>query len=204
MKGDYRYAKATACRLTTQGLFASIGRRLSGRGSRLLAEVERLDWVGYGRGHVEFWPFTSGLLDLLGLRRYFVANTEGRLWRVHVGGAGPIGGRWNYAGGINLMDLWPSADVRHWRPVFLGFGVEDERFHKLGVSRVTAGMISASIGYSLSYWQVEYSLSQIVPLRVRQHDEPDSPDPSGSPRQDAGGIRGTGGGFHRLALRWYF
>lgn len=203
MKGDYDYAKITACRLLTSGIFASVEYRPSGRCTRLLGELERLEWDGHGRGHLEFWPFTEGFLDLLGLRRYFIANTEGHIWRLHLGGEGPIAKRWWYTAGLNLLDVRPSADIRHWRPSFLVFGVEDEQTHRLSIRHVLAGVVSLSMRYRMSRWEMEYSLSQAVPLRVRRHTQENMGDPPDDPLP-AGESGGYGGGFHRLSLSWYF
>jgi hypothetical protein len=204
MKGEFDYAKVTACRLATKGIFASADYHRPGSGHRFLAEVERLEWEGYGRGHLEFWPFTEGFVDLLGLRRYFVARTEGRIWRLHLGGAGPVAERWQYAAGINLMDVQPSADLRHWRPAFIVFGVADEKSHRIDVREILAGVVSLTAKYRMKRWEMEYSLSQIVPLSVKRYAGSDAQEPPAGSAESGGDPRGYGGGFHRVNLRLYF
>lgn len=203
MKGDFDYAKVTACRLVTRGLFAALDHRSSEAGRRLLAEVEHLEWSGLGRGHLEFWPFTSGLIDLLGLRRRFEAHTEGVIWRLHLAGAGSLGKRWAYAAGLNLVDIRPSADLDHWRPAWVVVGhKEDEHIHRLSIRHIVAGVVSLSMTYRVSYWQAEYSLSQAVPLRIKRHPQADAQVPPDDPAETES--RSSGGGFHRLSLRWCF
>jgi hypothetical protein len=204
MQGDYPYAKITECRLRSDALFASVRFRSPGRRSRYMAELERLNWSGRGRGHLEFWPFTSGFVDLLGLRRYFIATTRGHIWRLHLGGSGALGDRWRYTAGLNLLDVHPSAGTRHWRPAFLVFGVEDERRYDLGIKRLLAGILSLSMRYRMGHWEMEYSLSQVVPLAVKRHGQEEAGGSPEDPLSAGEGSTGYGGGFHRLGLRWFF
>jgi len=198
----FNYAKITAFRLDINSFFAAVEHYSSDREERLLTEIEWLEWEGYGRGHVEFWPFTTGLIDLLGLRRYFIAMTSGHLYRLHVGGRRRLTDSFSFAGGFNLMDVYPEAEVRHWRPAFLVFGVADEQHHELDIRRILAGMIHLSVKYRYASGTVGYSFAQGIPIKVwRREVVVEEPPPVVEPVEKA---KGYGGGFHRIDFEWVF
>ena len=204
MKGPYPYAKFTAFDVQTDAAFVSVKRQFRTRRGHSIVELERMTWEGYGRGHVEFWPFTSGLVDLLGMRRYFKATTSGHLWRFHMGATRPLTRRWHGQAGINLIDVWPEGELSHWRPAFLLFGKSDEQVHHLDIRRFLGGVVSLSVRYRLPYCNITYSFAQVVPLkmqRMRSVGQKEHSEPTSEKKRES---KFYGGGFHRMKVTWTF
>jgi hypothetical protein len=204
LKGSQPYAKVTAFDLRAEALFASLKLPFYRGKALTLMELERMTWQGYGRGHVEFWPFTSGIVDLLGLRRYFIATTTGDLWRFHVGAAGPLTKRWRGQAGVNIVDVRPWADLSHWKPAFLLFGKSDTQSQSLDIRRFLGGIISVSLTYRLMQAELTYSFTQVVPIKIQRDQAHEPAKPSDVPPEirEQSGV--YGGGFHRLNMTWYF
>jgi hypothetical protein len=195
MDDEMPFAKLTKVDGEVQGWFGSVHRSIGSGGSEMIAEVEYLKWTGSARGHVEFWPFTSGWVDLLGQRRYFIADTEGWLYRLHIGGRKTCSGGWSVAGGVNLLDIYPHLELQHWRPAFLLFGKEDEQFLTTPVKRTLVGVFNFSLSYQYSFWSVEYGLAQAAPLRTWRPAEVEAAPTPAAPKRAV-----YGGGFHSLNL----
>jgi hypothetical protein len=85
-------------------------------------------WGGYtdtawdAKGELEFWPFTSTIVDLLGLRRRAIADagvsavSSGVRYRMERRGATGI------EFGIDLHNLWMDGILESWEPLILGLG----------------------------------------------------------------------------------
>lgn len=202
MKGSLPYAKITHGDLETRAYFVSFERRINARKARLLWETERLDWDGYGRGHVEFWPFTSGWADFLGLRRYFIADLSGHLWRYHAAGEGSLGRRWFWSAGLNVVDAYSSATVEHWQPEFLAFGKTDVQFHVWDVYRVLGSVVSLAVRYKPAQWEIAYEAQQVIPIKTWRHRAAGAPQPEPSGEGKKG--RAYGGAWHRVSVGWSF
>ncbi len=200
IKLPYPFSKITAFNVDIDGLFVSGDFDISN--NRFKAELEHLHWNGMSRGHLEFWPFTSGFEELLGLRRYYHAETDGELWRLHLGIRRAFGSRWNGALGVNIVDVYPVARVEHWMPEFLLFGKADEQTHALNIRRLLAGMLHLSAKYRWHNREIKYTFSQAVPIKSwKRSDETVETVPSES---SAAQTRPYGGGFHKIEMRLFF
>ncbi|MBD3233244.1 MAG: hypothetical protein GF315_05925 [candidate division Zixibacteria bacterium] len=200
IKSPYPFSKITAFDVDIDGLFVSGDFDLYH--NRFKVELERLHWNGMSRGHLEFWPFTSGFTELLGLRRYFLAETDGELWRLHLSMKRTLSEKWSGAFGINLVDVYPTARVKHWMPEFLLFGKTDEQTHVLNTHRFLAGMLHLSAKYLWHNWEIKYTISQAVPIKSwKRSGVAAETDPSES--SDAT-TRPYGGGFHKIEMRLFF
>jgi len=201
-KGDYPFAKITRGDVSLRGEFVSFEHASTPRRS-WIAEIEHLSWKASARGHVEFWPFASGLLDLLGLRRYFIAETRGDLWRGHVAIRRSLGRRWSGAASVHIADAHLDGSLQHWRPEFLGFGKADEQWHTLRVYRVLGGLVSGTLGFHPGRAQILYSFYQVVPLRLWRHTPPMAAPPN-SKLQEGKRSKAYGGALHLLTIGWSF
>jgi len=201
MDGSYPYAKVTDGRVDFLGTFFSAQLHPTARRGGLTAEVERLEWRGRARGHIEFWPFTSGLVDLLGLRRYFLAETQGYLWRIHAGCSRGLGVKGQWSGAVNLMDIHPSGWIEHWKPTYLVFGRDDVQLHSLMTYRLLAGTVHLSVGWTFSSVIISYSVAQVVLLKTWRHATPVVPAP---PEEVSPVGRAYGGGFHLFKVEYMF
>ncbi len=202
IKEPYPYAKFTALEFETDSWFISAKRTSEDLSGYNIFEFERLIWSGYSRGHVEFWPFTSGLVDLLGLRRYFIAETSGSVYRFHAGIEHQLSDQFRFIGGLNILDIYPDLKIKHWRPYYLVFGKDDEQFHKLDVSRVIPGIISLSVTWKPASYRVQYSFIQAFPIKTwREKEAPKEPQTETTDKEENPVY---GGGFHQLSLSLYF
>jgi hypothetical protein len=198
MKGDNSWAKITRADLTLDAVFASVERRYSAHDAHLLAEIEHTNLSGTIRGHVEFWPFTSGLVDLLGLRRYFLGNANAEMWRVHVAGRRELTRHWSGGLGFNLAEARMDATLDLWQPEFLGLGKTDEPVNRLGLYRFVAGVASFSVNYRVGPWSLAYGFDQIVPIKSwTRRDQTEPSAESGAPARAS--VK-YGGATHRLSV----
>ncbi|MBM3328868.1 MAG: hypothetical protein FJY67_05240 [Calditrichaeota bacterium] len=197
MKGEYPFAKLTRADLDLWSGFVSAMREDRIRKRMTLVEAERLSWDGIARGHVEFWPFTSGFVDLLGLRRYFISRTSGFLYRLHAGHSRYITPDWEISWGANALDVHPQWKAEHWKPAYLVFGKADEQHYTWNVERVLGGIVHVSLRFAFSGWRVESSLAQAFPIKVWRRTTPSTepPEPEAVRRSPT-----YGGGFGSLTL----
>jgi hypothetical protein len=200
-RGNDPFAKITQGDANVQAEFVSF-EHASAAQNLWLAEVEHLSWKVATRGHLEFWPFTSGLVDLLGLRRYFITETRGELWRGHLAIRGNLGKCWSGAGSIHLLDARLNGTLQHWQPEFLAFGKADEQWHRLSVYRVLGGMASITLGYHSGHAHFTYTFHQIVPIKIWQNSRSDGMQNVGT--QPIKSQRVYGGALHQLSIGWSF
>ena len=202
VRGTERFAKITQADWQADGVFLSFERRAR-ETHREVIELERLDWQANARGHTEFWPFTSGWVDLLGMRRYFVADASGYIWRLHLAETRDVSRTWSGSLGLNLFDAHISSQLEHWRPEYLIFGKADVQQHELSLQRALATLVSLSVSWHPSAWEVCYTAQQLIPLRTWQRDAPSANDDNSLP-DDGSVSRSFGGAFHEVTLSWNF
>ena len=197
-KDPYDYAKVTAFDLDLKSIFSGVELNSQSVKKKVFFEIELMNWDGFSRGHLEFWPFTSGFLDLLGLRRYYISEIKGSLRRFHFGGRNRFNERWIGSGGINMIYIKPEAELSHWRPAFLIFGKADEKNHRLNITKNFSGILHLSATYKRQAWDISYSFSQIVPFKTwyREKEFVDQPEGRAAPAY--------GGGFHTLKINYHF
>jgi hypothetical protein len=116
--------------------------RRHGPRSRELLEGEHARGSASARGEVESWPFTTALVDLLGLRGIGTVDASLRWSRLHAAIERGIGRSLDLRGGLGFYDLEPDAIVESWRPMFLVFGRADLETHRLEARRVQLGAVS--------------------------------------------------------------
>ncbi|UCC80044.1 MAG: hypothetical protein JSW64_01420 [Candidatus Zixiibacteriota bacterium] len=196
-KDPYDYAKVTAFDLNIKSLFSGIEVNSRGLEKSAFFEFELMNWDGFSRGHLEFWPFTSGFIDLLGLRRYYISETEGSLRRFHFGGWKKFNGRWIGSGGINMIYIKPEAELSHWRPAFLIFGKADEKHHRLDITKNFSGVLHLSAIYKRRAWDICYSFSQIIPFKTWRREK----EFVDQPGRKAAAV--YGGGFHQFKINYH-
>jgi len=201
MKVGLPFSKITSFEGRIYSYFLSFAKRYSRKDDRLLVEIERMNWELYSRGHVEFWPFTSGLIDLIGMRRYFIVNSSGYLWRLHLGRTGRLSETWNTSFGTNLIGIWPSASIDHWRPAYLIFGKEDVQYIDIRIYRILIGALHLSLNYNKDDWTISYEFTQFFPLKVWERTSIPT-EPSPEPKLKRG--KEYGGGIHKITLSRLF
>ncbi len=160
-------------------------------------------WSGYSgttwdaEGGLEFWPFTSTIMDLLGLRRSATAEAEVSVLSIGARYRTPRRDAAGFELGIDLHHVRPDGVLVSWEPLILGLGkwnvLTDELLYSsaqlldLGVRGRT------KIGGRLV---LEAGAAQLVPLAVQEKVRPAGAPPV-QPRPP-GAEAGWGG------LRWWF
>lgn len=199
-KGDFSFAKITDFSLDVRTIFVSLQANPDMYFSKVIYEFESLWWKGNSRGHIEFWPFTSGLVDLLGFRRYYKAGSSGNINRFHFGGEKRSSEKLTFQGGLNILDIKPSGVIEHWRPAVLLFGKEDEQTHSINLLRTLISTFHFSLKYQRLDWQLEYEFTQIIPLKAWYRTSSEVEPPSEVKSKG----RVYGGGFHILTINRFF
>ncbi len=202
VRGTQRFAKLTQADWQADGVFLSFERRARETHHEWV-EIERLDWQANARGHTEFWPFTSGWVDLLGLRRYFIADAAGYIWRLHLAETRDLCQTWSGSLGLNLFDAHLSSQLEHWRPEYLIFGKADVQQHELSLQRALASLVSLSVSWHPSAWEIRYTAQQLIPLRTWHRDSSSDGNGVGLP-DDGAAPRSFGGAFHEVTLSWHY
>jgi hypothetical protein len=196
-KGGLSYSKVTEFLAENSSMFGSV--TLNTRTDDfLLFEVEKSIWEVKGRGHIEFWPFTTGLVDYLGLRRYFIAHLSIDYLRFHIGGSRSINDRLTLKAGSNIFDVQVKGSGEHWRPDYLLFGKTDEQMLTLAVRRLLAGSIHLGVNYRINRFRIKYVFGQLFPIKVWHRAVSITPTPD---ETQIGTVRkGYGGGFHSITV----
>lgn len=201
-QGEWDFSKLTRMDWHVNGV-SVMGEKHLFNGYLLEGSLSYSHWSGYLRGHLEFWPFTSGLIDLLGSRRYFIAHTQGKLFQyqlsVHTQSkSNPF---WSNQISTIFLDGYPKGLLNHWKPVFLVFGKDDEQFVPLTIERAQFLKLSNEYRRSYSSMEVNISISQLIPIRTT-HTQPQqvSEEPA-SPTQKK---KVYGGGELMISLRYRF
>ena len=206
MKYGLPFAKVTYCEYKREcyGIEWSSFDRHTGNNTLNLS-LER-GWSSfYGRGHVEFWPFTSGLIDLLGLRRYFIGSASNNYWLATFSNPYQITPHWRLRSFLTLIDTHQSGEFEHWKPVFLVFGKTDVRTSGFAVERLIAGAVTIRSDWQGGDWALSYQFSQFFPIRNWKID-PSKPYEGAKPSSDfsVAGRFPYGGGIHRITFSKYY
>jgi hypothetical protein len=150
---------------------------------------------GHLKGHLELWPFTPTLVDLLGLRRYFdgKANFLVRTAQIQMDHhpAPPL--KLNY--GLTVAQVIPRASFTDWRPLFLVFGKTDENYSEMDVMEAWIGGVSLGVEYTYRRWQASLLARQLFPIQVKRPG-------GGGPAAPGPRDRIYGGGFFTFSIRY--
>ncbi len=203
-KGVLKFSKITNIYFTSDALFIgfSNGKRKDSK-LKISTEFEYLRWTGKLRGHIQPWPWTSGWLDLLGLRRYFNSETRGDMYKFTCGLDMVASKSFRFLPSIQFMDIRPEAVMYHWRSE-LFIGVADFQKEELQNERVIISSIRLQVEYSKNSYRLSYRFNQYIPLYNKMRSEstpPPGPSQTGTSKAKA---REYGGGIHSLKLQYLF
>jgi hypothetical protein len=125
-------------------------------------------------GHVESWPFTPTLIDLMGIRYNFKSNLTYALFRI---GASYqyCNTDWQFAFKSSYERISPGGGAKTWEPEMLVFGVKNLNVYTMPLN-IWDGLylglrLSKSFG---SLFQLAYEFHQYVPLEFSKSGLPDS------------------------------
>lgn len=130
--------------------------------------LERLKGKAEFAGHVESWPFTDPLVNLLGLRRNFKGNAEVSLWRLSARGETAFVAGTELFAMIDLYRVYPELRFVDWTPPFMIFGVSDMDHYKDKYKRIDFGRAQIRLTKMIGRFLIGYDISQLFPISVRE------------------------------------
>jgi len=161
-----------------------------------------LEWVtldGELRTWVESWPFTSALIDLLGMRKDFKVIGEVNWLRLHLGLEKAFAST-DLRCGATWYEIRPDGYLKTWLPVIAGLGQTDVRYYHLEPDRIQVAALSLGARQQLGRTTFSVALEQFVHARVHGLDEAVI-DPPATDEREEGWFGGT---FLRLSLTLSF
>jgi len=150
-------------------------------------------------GHVESWPFTSTLIDLLGLRYNVKSNLDYDLFRVGASYS-YTNSNWHFSLNSSFERIHPDGRAKTWEPDIFVFGVKNKNVYTLSTNSrdgIYLGLqVSKSVGQMFT---LAYEFHQYIPLEL--YDSDNSISESGIGQSDKYIHKSIyGGGKHKLFL----
>jgi len=136
-------------------------------------KLDYLTGSGEAAGHIEGWPFTDPLEDLLGIRRNFKGTAEIELWRVSGAAEFRPTANWNLHTQLDLYRLYPDLRFADWRPTFMVFGVQDMDRYRDDHDRIDFGRLQLEISRAIGRITVGGKILQLFPIRIKKQSDPD-------------------------------
>ncbi len=130
--------------------------------------LERLKGKAEFAGHVESWPFTDPLVNLLGLRRNFKGNAEVSLWRLSGRGKTAFIAGTELFATVDLYRVHPELRFVDWMPPFMIFGVDDMDRYSDKYERIDFGRARIRLTKMIGRFLIGYNISQLFPISVRE------------------------------------
>jgi len=120
------------------------------------------------QGVIEAWPFADGLLRFLGERRHVIG--EGRVdWRWAAVDATVLDrNRWMLEVCTDVVRVRPDLHYKTWRPVALGFGIDDLRVESLDLVQADLTRIRLEPTVYFGSWALTGSISQWIPIATQK------------------------------------
>lgn len=150
------------------------------------ASFSRWHASGEMAGHVEGWPFTATLVDLLGLRSNFKAKADVVLWLAQGSGRFALPKKIALHSAVDIFRIYPQLSWMDWRPSYYLFGMTDIHRYEDRYRRVDAGRAQLDLTVPIGRFMLEYSISQLFPIKLVKE------------KKENGASDGTGGGASSL------
>jgi hypothetical protein len=123
-------------------------------------------------GNLESWPFTSTMIDLLGLKYSFKSNLTYSLFR--------LGASYQYRTSdfqlsirSNFESIKPVGGARSWQPEFLAFGIKNLNVFSLSQDSWDGMYLGLQVRKSFSaLFQLSYEFHQYIPLEFGNGGQP--------------------------------
>jgi hypothetical protein len=124
-------------------------------------------------GHVESWPFTPTMIDLLGLRYNFRSNLTYNLFRIGTGYQ-YYGSDWQLSFKGSFERISPVGGARTWEPEMLVFGVKNLNVYSLPTKRWDGLYLGLYLRKSFgTVLELAYEFQQYVPLEFKSSNQSD-------------------------------
>ncbi len=204
MQYDLTFSKLTYLDFQHHGAFGSYHYRTN-CGSEVDFGAEYMHFEGYSRGHVEFYPFVSGWVWLLGSRRLYIADAAGYLWHYRFSAQKSLKlPRLRYGLAVDFYDVCLDGYYSDWRPAFLVFGVADFQSGRIALQRAQLGKLTFSISESFETgFSFRYEFQQLFPIHTTNRASPTGI-ATGPSKSTSATTRSYGGAIHTLTLSQTF
>jgi hypothetical protein len=178
--------------------------------TRGVMEFELAQAVLNARGEVESWPFTSGLVALLGVRRVGYATAAAQWSRWHAGLECHPRSWLGVSGGLNAYDIRPTGTLESWQPILFVLGRTDDRVDRLTIERAQLGAISLGGRLVAGRAEVQIGVRQFVAAHIQRSSAAGalatgaSPAPGLSPAPSPSPARWPGGTLADFSITMWF
>jgi hypothetical protein len=183
---------------------------LPGSGNRRRIIIERFSADAETAGHVESWPFTDPLIDLLGLRRNFRAEAEAVIWHASGRNLFPLPHEVRLLTEIDLFRIYPELHWADWMPAYMVFGVTDMDHYYDEYDRLDIGRLNLTLSRQFGRFILDCRLSQLFPVKLKKSPADDhnaaagEPDPGPADSAGSGRARDDGGRIVQFRLDYNF
>jgi hypothetical protein len=193
--GMMRFARLSYLQAEEQAWLGGVDWTTSSR-SRILLECETIRFSGKTNGYVESWPFTSTIIDLLGIQQNLRATAEGRLTRLHGALRKGWGSGW-IEGGLSGYRISPSVRAMTWQPGVFGMGWRDLHRYAMDSAHGELGAVSTGIGLTIFGCDLTLGIRQFVLAKFtgRLEEDREGGTPPDRPDQGPAAGRTRGGTF---------
>jgi hypothetical protein len=134
------------------------------------SEVEFIKISVEGRGHIETWPFTPTLIDLLGQRLYFRLNGEAKVFRLGFEYHGSLFSFLSSKSDLDYLSIQPSGEAITWNPVFLVFGIRNLKEYLLSYERINSLFLKITFSRKFKNLSFGYYFSQFIPIYIKKRE----------------------------------
>lgn len=160
---NQKFGKITSIKIIKEGTFGGVSFDIKKK-HFFSSEVEFIRISAEGKGHIETWPFTPTLEDLLGKRLYFRLNGEAEVWR--------LGLEYHFLeflflslkSSIDYLNIRPSGKAATWNPVFLVFGIKNLKEYFLEYQRIDALYLRFGFNRRFKNLSLDYNFFQFIPI----------------------------------------
>ncbi|MCP4568108.1 MAG: hypothetical protein GY841_11065 [FCB group bacterium] len=126
-------------------------------------------------GHVESWPFTEPLVDLLGLRRNFKATADAVLWRFSGQSRFDLFADLDLMTRLDILRFYPRLHWADWMPAYMVFGVTDMDHYYDEYDRIDFGCIALELSRQIGRFELGCHVSQLFPIKLKKTATDESP-----------------------------
>ncbi len=162
-----------------------------------------IKWQSLGgniQGYAEAWPFTSIFDSPVPIRENVEASGRLDMLQFHIGGKVPVNHQFECGFGASILQAFPNLELDSWEAKYLIFGVRNYTQRLLAVNQIDAILLSTGAQLKIFPFIINYSITQLVPLRITRSGSSSS----GAVLSSSGGGRASGGQFHHLTVVYEF
>ncbi|KPJ52920.1 hypothetical protein AMJ39_06525 [candidate division TA06 bacterium DG_24] len=135
------------------------------RRSRCYADVSHTRYEGHVNGSLEAWPFTTGFIDLLGVRQRIESEGSLSLTSLHFGGERDIADFAVLRGGLRFLSVDGELSLDSWEPAFLGLGRRDEIEMTLELENTSIFVPCVGAAVDVGPLRLDGAVAQFIPVR---------------------------------------